>query len=73
MFETRFEKIFAKFGKILAKIGTKMQLSMKQIINESLNNKDIYAMFFECKDKFGDMHIRFYAIDNKKNVFCRKT
>jgi hypothetical protein len=72
MFKTRFEKIFTKFGKILTRIETKMQLSMKKVINESLNNKDIYAMFFECKDKFGDMHIRFYAIDNKKNVFLRK-
>jgi hypothetical protein len=71
-FTTRFEEIFTEFGKILAGIEIKMQLSMKQIINESLNNKDVYAMFFECKHVYNDMDIWFYAIDNKKRVFLKK-
>ena len=53
----------------LTEIETKMQVAIKKILNTSMGNKDIYAMFFEYQ--FDYMDIAFFAIDNKSNVLVR--
>ena len=61
-----------KLKKFFAENEEKMQLSMKKILNESLNNNDIRALFFECENVYSDFDIMFYAIDNVKKIFLRK-
>jgi hypothetical protein len=58
--------------KFLAEKETDMQLLIKKILTESLNNNDIRAMFFECENVYSDLNIMFYAVDNNKKTFLMK-
>ena len=71
MFSEHLE-IIDTFEKHLIEIVEKMKSSIRLILNDTLNNKDIYSLFFVCEDCFGDMNIKFFGIDNSKKVFVKK-
>ena len=54
----------------LAEIAEEMEFSIKTILNENLNNKDIFAMFFEYEYDY--MDIIFYTIDKEENILSQK-
>jgi hypothetical protein len=69
MYKEQME-IITDWEKFLAEIETRMQLSIKTVLNEAITTRDIYAMFFEYE--YDDMDIIFYAIDDKENVLLTK-
>jgi hypothetical protein len=69
MYKEQMEIITA-WKKFLAEIETKMQSSIKKVLNEAIITKDIYAMFFEYEYDY--MDIMFFAIDHKENVLLTK-
>jgi hypothetical protein len=63
-------KIITEWEGFLAKIRPNMCLELKDILEKSINNKNIYAMFFEYELDY--MDIVFYAVDEKENVILKK-
>ena len=64
------ERILNLWEEFLKEITSKMESSIKEILDEVLNNKDIFAIFFEYE--YDDMDIIFYAMDRKENALLRK-
>ena len=62
--------IICKWDKFLTEIETKLQFSIKTILNEVMENNNIFAIFFEYE--YDIMNISFYAIDNKENILLDK-
>jgi hypothetical protein len=69
MYKEQME-IITEWESFLAKIEPNMCLELKTILGESINNKNIYALFFEYE--FDYMDIVFYAIDEKENIVLKK-
>jgi hypothetical protein len=69
MYKEQME-IIIEWESFLVKIEQNMCLELKTILDESISNKNIYAMFFEYE--FDYMDIVFYAIDEKENVILKK-
>jgi hypothetical protein len=69
MYKEQME-IINSWEKFLAGIAVKMESSIKTILNETLNNKNIFVMFFEYE--YDDMDIMFYTIDKNENILSRK-
>jgi hypothetical protein len=62
-------EIISSWKDFLAGNETKAQSAIKKILNKTVGNKDIYAMFFEYEYDY--MDIVFFALDNKENVLVR--
>jgi hypothetical protein len=64
------EEIIDAWGKFLTGIKTKMQISIKTILNEVIGNNNIFAIFFEYE--YDLMDLSFFAMDNKENILIVK-
>jgi hypothetical protein len=64
------EEIIDSWGKYLTGIETKMQFSIKAILNEIIGNNNIFAIFFEYE--YDIMDLSFFAIDDKENILMVK-
>ncbi|MDR2924582.1 MAG: hypothetical protein LBU76_01285 [Azoarcus sp.] len=69
MYKEQIE-ILDAWKNFLSEIETKMQLSIKTILNETKELKNIHAMFFEYE--YNDMDLMFWALDKKENVLFKK-
>ena len=70
MYKDVFNEMINDWKNYLKSLETKMQCTMKTILNEIIGNCKIYAIFFEYEYEI--MNTKFEAFDEKENILVAK-